>query len=204
MKKTIFILASIILSGVAFEGCQKKGPNDPSISLHGRKGRVDGDWTVTKYAESSAGSSENYDGTTWLSTAGGTTSKSTVTWTISMDKKGTYTADKTETATETMGSITTTTVTHNVSSGTWNFTGGVGDKKNRSQLLMYEESNTETITTTTTGMPTTTSVTPTSATGFYAFSMIYDIDQLKNKEMILTWLGTSMGASTSGSMTLSQ
>ncbi|MEK6615048.1 MAG: hypothetical protein AABZ32_02890 [Bacteroidota bacterium] len=209
MKKSIVILTSVILSGLAFEGCQKKGPNDPSISIHSRTARVAGDWTVSKYSEVSLGGSETYDGTSWTSTDTGTPEISTVSWTISMDKKGTWTEDKIETKSTTTLTVKVTTVSHDVSSGTWNFTGGVGDHKKRSQLIMYTESNTNTTTVTTTGspvpIPPTTTTTIYTGSGTLAIQQIYDIDQLKNKEMILVWEGNDSSPNVvTGSMTLSQ
>jgi hypothetical protein len=211
MRKTIVILSSIILVGISFVGCQKKGPNDPAISMHGRRGRVDGEWKVSKYTETTLKGSETFDGTNWVSVTTGSSkpTNSTVEWKITFDKKGTYSADNksTTTTTTTFGSttITTTTVRQETSSGKWNFTGGVGYKKNRSQLIAFEESSTTTTTTTSTGQPTSTTTSTYTASGSQASSIIYDIDQLKNKEMILTWTGTSTApSSVTGSMTLTQ
>jgi hypothetical protein len=216
MKKTIVVLSSIILVGISFVGCQKKGPNDPAISMHGRRGRVDGEWKVSKCSKTTLEGNQTFDqtfdGTTWTYTAPGSSKPTTSTgeWKIIFDKKGTYSADdkRTSTTTSTFGSITitTTTVGQKISSGKWNFMGGVGDKKNRSQLITFDESVTNTTTTTKTGQQPSTSTSTSTFTGSQASSTIYDIDQLKNKEMILTWTGTSNGSpsSVTGSITLTQ
>ena len=182
MKKTILILSSIIITGVAFEGCQKKGEGDPAISLHGRKARLSGEWTL------SAGTSTDVSGTTsqlttWTATSKTTTyGTTTIVYTYSdkltIENDGTWKQVITSTTT---GYATTTTYT-----GTWNWTGGVGEAKKRSQLVMTTLTKTDVETS---GGSTSTETE--TYVGSKAPSQIYDIFQLKNKEIIFKWDGTS-------------
>jgi hypothetical protein len=200
MKKTILILASIIITGVAFEGCQKKGANDPGISMHGRKARITGDWAISAgTSTSTSGGSTSTD--TWTansvsSTSGGTTTTGTnAHYTLTIVKDGTWKSD--QAATYSVGTSSTTFST--VSSGTWNWTGGVGDLKKKEQFVMRTLSQTDVAGTTTTIK---------TYTGDDAPATVYEIDELKNKELILIWNGASTsGSSTStdsGSMTFIQ
>lgn len=200
MKKTILILSSIILTGVAFEGCQKRGEGDPSISLHGRKGRLTGDWTLSAgtMTDVSGGttSTTTISGTTATTTSGGTTTISTYSHTMSIVKDGTWSAKITESGT---GYTYTQT-----SSGTWNWTGGVGELKNKSQFVQTTLSSTTMLT-----MGTSTTTDTDTWVGSDAPSTINDIYQLKNKEMIIKWNGTSASSSggassSSGEMTFVQ
>lgn len=200
MKKTILILSSIIITGIAFEGCQKRGANDPSISLHGRKARLCGDWVISSgTSTSTSGGSTSTD--TWTansvsSTSGGTTTTGTnAHYTMTIDKDGTWKSD--QAATYTFGSTSTTFST--VASGTWNWTGGIGELKNKEQFVMRTLSQTDMSGSTTTIK---------TYTGDDAPAMVTEIDELKNKELILIWTGTSTsGSSTSsnsGTMTFIQ
>lgn len=183
MKKSLILLASVILSGVAFQGC-KKAEGDPFISLHSRKARVVGEWTIT----SGSGTSKDITVTGTITT---TTSK---TWTYDG-------AQKTGTTTTTVGTVSNTTPildkytdkytfvkdgtfkiettdnngstsTVDVVEGVWNFTGKVGDYKGRSQITLNATKITSGGTVTTYG-------------GTGANLGLFDIYQLKNKEMIL-------------------
>ena len=191
MKKSIVVLSSMLLFGVAFEGCQKKGEGDPSISMHGRKARITGDWTLSAGTQTdiSGGTSTTttISGTTATMTSGSTTTVYTLAQTLSIVKDGTFTQKTTMTAT---GFNDVTTIT-----GTWNWTGGVGDLKKRSQIVMttLTSNDVQTI-----GTATTTTIKTYS--GSDAPSSINDIFELKNKEIIVKWDGTTVsGSSTSSS-----
>ncbi len=172
----------LLTSTLIFEGC-KKGEDDPSISFHSRKARVAGDWEVVSYKYT-----YNYNSTTnpsWNSNtiytmngstyteistnATGTTTKNgTNTWKWTFKKEGSY--DFTSTID---GKVET-------SKGTWNFTSGVGDLKNKSQITYYAQNYT--------------SSTGTSTwTGNY-IDAAFDIVELRNKKMI--WHVKSAGTST--------
>lgn len=200
MKKTLLVLSSAILMGISFVGCQKKGANDPSISLHGRKARLCGDWVISAgTSTSTSGSTTTVD--TWTSNSLTTTSGSTTTvgtnahYNLSIVKDGTWKSDMS--VTYTVGS--TSVISTIVSSGTWNWLGGVGDIKKREQMIMKTLSESSTVGTSTTIK---------SYTGDSAPATVYEIDQLKNKELIIIWAGTSTsGTSTSsdsGSLTFIQ
>ena len=125
MKKSIVILSSIILVGISFVGCQKKGEGDPFLSLHGRKARISGDWTA------SAGTSTDINGssstlttiteTSATVTSGTTNTVYTYSNKLSIKTDGTWTQD--------ISSSTTSYSKKSTTSGTWNWTGGVGDLK---------------------------------------------------------------------------
>lgn len=197
-------LAAAVVLPTVFVGC-KKGENDPFLSFRSRKGRVAGEWKVTEgsgtttssFGGSSYTSTWTYDGATRTETSGGSSSTSKETMNFTFDKDGTFTA--TMVGTETIDTDTYTTTEN--ASGTWNFTGGVGETKNKSQIIMATTSYTSNTT------PGGTATTQTY-TGSNAPTEIWDIDQLKNKEMIVKWAGSasSSGSSSSseGTYTLTQ
>ena len=145
MKNQIKItIAALVLTSFAFEGC-KKGENDPAISLHSRKARVAGDWEVVSYKMSSV---NNYPSNpSQNSSATYTLNGSTYTY-VSTDASGTdysYGTDLREYTFEKNGTYDFTQTQDGIrtaSKGTWNFTSGVGDLKNKSQISLYEQQST--------------------------------------------------------------
>lgn len=176
MKTVKIALAALVITALSFEGC-KKGEGDPFLSLKSRKARVAGEWKVTKGEgkdiSGSATTTWTYDGTTQTNTTGAFTSTDKFTDEYTFEKDGTFKL----TETDNNGSpAVVTTVT-----GTWNFTGGVGDMKNKSQLLLtYLVITSGTVTTTYSGSD--------------APSSYMDIYQLKSKEMIFKGTGTTTTA----------
>lgn len=206
MKKIVklALIAAVALPAVTFVGC-KKGENDPAVSLRSRKGRVAGEWKVSSVEGTSneAGviTTTTYDGTTWTETTTGNdpeTSQRTINYTF--EKDGTFTGKETKIETEsfTIGSQTyTTTVTTNSDmEGTWNFTGGVGEMKNKSQIVLMTNKISVTQTTASTGNPTETDSYVVTYTGNDAPTAMFNIDQLKNKEMIWKTEGSTTSSST--------
>lgn len=185
MKTSIKIMvAAMAISSVGFVGC-KKGEGDPFLSLASRKARLAGEWTVSAGEGSStdASGTDNwvYDGTTkttTTSTNNTITDKFTIEYTF--EKDGTFKMVNTDNNTSTAIVETTT--------GTWNWTGGVGDMKNKSQIVLTTLSY---------------SVTPgnitQSWTGDNAPTAVMDVYQLKGKEIIFK----SEGSTTSSSGTVS-
>ncbi|CAN5410368.1 hypothetical protein BH09BAC5_BH09BAC5_25140 [soil metagenome] len=199
MKTSIKIaVAALVIASFGFEGC-KKGPNDPFMSIHTRKGRVVGDWKVSagsgtdSQTSPTSSSSWTFDGTTYSQTSGSSTTTSNLTLTMSFAKDGTY---KTVTTATAVGYSDVTT-----ESGTWNFTGKIGDDKNKDHIVMKTLSNVDV---TTIGSSSSTSTN--TYTGDDAPTSLMYLDELKNKEIIMTYDGTSAnGSSTStskGSWTL--
>ncbi len=198
--KTTFkvVIAGLMLSTFVFDGC-KKGPDDPFMSIHTRKGRMTGDWTVKKGSGTDVNGSSTttwtYDGTTYSSTTGSNTTTNGMTMTVSYVKDGTYKMVTTQTATGFSDAVTET--------GTWNFTGRIGDDKNKDHVVMKTLVHTDVQTI---GSASTT--TTETYTGDDAPVQLYYIDELKNKEIMFTWKGTDVsGSSTTsstGSYTLNQ
>ena len=180
---TKITIAALFIGSFALESC-KKGENDPFLSLRSRKARFAGEWTYSAGSGSNTSGSNTtnwtYDGAVETTTPGNFTDKYTQTYTI--EKDGTFTSVYTDNNTST-AVVTTYT-------GTWNFLGGVGDVKNKSSVVMH-------MLTITSGSTTVT------YTGDNAPTSIMDIDQLKNKEIIIISKGsTSLPASSNeGTMT---
>src|ERR1044071_9328773 len=131
MKNSIKVaLAALVLSAFAFDGC-KKGTDDPFMSIHTRKGRMAGDWTV-KSGSGSFGSSSTttwtFDGTTYSETDQSGTLSETRSITMNFEKDGTFKTVDTQSGTGWSDVLTET--------GTWNFTSGVGDDKNKDHVVM--------------------------------------------------------------------
>jgi len=192
MKKTLIILSCLILTGTGFYGC-KKGEGDPTISLHSRKGRLVNDWTLSAGTETQiSGSSTDmitWSGTSVTETYGGSTAVGTGSYTMSILKDGTWKSDKSVTWTGTPTYITKITAT-----GTWNWTGKVGELKNKSQVVLHTLTETDLF-----GSSTDTY----TWTGDSGPTAIWNIFELKNKELIVKWEGTSLSTSGSTSSTSS-
>lgn len=167
-------LVALTISSVSFVGC-KKGEDDPFLSLSSRKARVAGEWKVTDYkstdTDASGVTTVTSNGSTYTYTDGSGTFSGT--WT----REGTFEKDGTYSMTEVVDGVSST------SGGTWNFTSGVGELKNKSQITLYETSYTSG---TSTG----------SWTGNYV-DVAYDLKELRKKKMVWYYKVTS----TSGSNT---
>lgn len=173
-------LIAVTISSVSFVGC-KKGEGDPFLSLSSRKARMSGEWKVTKgegtssytFASQNFTETLTYDGTTetvvTTTSAGSSTNTDKYTNEMTFEKdgafKGVYTDNNGSSAV-----VTTQT-------GVWNFTGGVGEAKNKSSVVIYVESWTSGSTTQT-------------YTGANRPTMLFDVYQLKGKEIILIDKGT--------------
>lgn len=190
MKTTTKILATIVISTMVipvFNSC-KKGEDDPFLSLRSRKARVVGDWEVVSYKStysynSPSNPSWNYSSTynmngstytdVYTDATGTTTTNGTETWKWTFEKDGTYDYTRTiDGQTET-------------SKGTWNFTSGVGDLKNKSQITYYEQSYTS-------------SSGSSTWTGNYVDGA-WDLTELRNKKMVWYYKYTSTGSTSNSS-----
>jgi hypothetical protein len=213
IKNTLLAIATVALVMPVFNGC-KKGENDPAISLRSRKSRITGEWKVSKMEETQTttpscsgcyGSTDKttFDGTskTVVSTSAAPGSTAS-TWvytvsaaTLTIDKEGTYTYTWTEVLTSVDGTpVTGATPSTYTEEGVWNFSGGAGDTKSKSELVMASTKRTWT-----TGGVSSTSTTTGNTTG-----SISTIDQLKNKEMILKINETSVSSGTTPTTTVTE
>lgn len=176
MKKLLiaFFLLGTISSTIV--SC-KKGENDPSLSLRSRKARLTGEWKVTAYETIETGSdgdsfSESLNGSILTVTDinnGGAPDVSTVAFTSSIIFNKDYTFTQTQTYDDSKIER----------SGNWAFglKSKEGDikKKETVVLSVLKEVYTNTSSTSTN-----------TDTSFDEYTIIYFIDQLKNKEIILT------------------
>jgi hypothetical protein len=138
----------------------KKGEDDPLFSLRSRKARVTGDWKMTSGSSTSASDPSKvttYNGTT------ATEGKDTYPFTfkISFKKDGSFSYE------------VLTDNYHMSCKGTWDFTTGIGEYKNKEQLFLTITSRSDTYE----------SITY-SGTGEHE---TFDIKELRNKKMVLTY-----------------
>jgi len=187
----VFILFILVSTGC------KKGEGDPMLSLSSRKARVTGEWTATSGNGKINTSTWTYENgvktTVSPSMVGTSTTRSNIVYNYTFEKDGTYTIVETTTKRDTLNNnnnIIRNTVSTSTTTGTWNFTGKVGDNKNKSQLLLITSSSSTNIVTTTTGQATTNTSTSETYVGNQAPSELFDIYQLKSKEMILKYSAT--------------
>jgi len=169
LRFLILIVAGIVFI-VSYNSC-KKGPEDPFFSIWSRKHRVVGDWKLTSYkvdfidslrqvlkAEATLGAcGAEVDSIVWTSDIemtfdkdGGYSQKTTIFKDTSYDI-----ANNTATCPDIF--LHDSTITVNVLE--WNFTGKIGDVKNKEQIILFDPETKTTI--------------------------IFDIIELREKEMKL-------------------
>jgi hypothetical protein len=170
MKRIVVLSLYLMVTFVFFNGC-RRGEDDPFISFRSRKARVTGKWKMTSY-KTTYNHTESFGFTTEIFTGNGSTytftdlnsfgtnfSKTgTFTYEITFKKDGSYTGQMNQD-----GEIT------NIE-GKWNFTRGVGDIKDKSQITLYETSYKDRDDTNT-------------STGHY-FNDTYDLKELRNNKMV--------------------
>jgi hypothetical protein len=186
MKNSIKVaVAALTIASFAFVGC-KKGEGDPFLSLLSRKARVVGTWKTTAgegtrsttFSSTTTTETITYDGTTetTVTNPGNLTSTTKYTVEYVFEKDGTFKMTNTNNDNSTPIVVTT--------EGNWNFTGGVGEAKKKSQIVFYvtkitQGSNVDTY------------------TGSNRPTMVMDVYQLKSKEMIFMEKGDNANAATS-------
>ena len=168
-----------------FCGCLKKSTDDPVVSLKTRKARVIGDWKVEKgnaheSAISGSGSYSFYDLVYTNSSynlnygSGNYNGNNNVTqsgffqYSIQLNSDGGFTSEKFMENSE--PKIRTMT-------GRWNFTGSVGSRKDKTQIMLTVSSLIET--------SKNRHVVVTEYTGDKK-NYVYEIRELRNKKMVLT------------------
>lgn len=186
MKKTINLLLILALSSTLFQ-C-KKGEDDPFISFRSRKARVTGEWTLTSgsgtdtYSGTGYSSTNSYNYTensyteNTTTTSGGNTFTSSnaglYSFKLEMKKDGTFTR------TEIQGTST------NIYSGVWNFTGKVGEYKNKEQVVLTYRNRQ--------------SMNGSNSSSYTwtgkDFDECYTIKELRNKKMVISHESTSTSA----------
>ncbi|MEI6766095.1 MAG: hypothetical protein WCM76_10660 [Bacteroidota bacterium] len=182
MKKFLLVVLVGALALPVFQSC-KKGPNDPAISFKSRSARLVGEWKIFKGVEvqNNAGTitNINIDNSTYSETSGGTTVTGVITTEISIKKDGTYTWKQTLTI------AGTTEIDEQ--EGTWSFLGAnsANTIKNK-QCVAFQCNKSTNISGSTTTVSTYTGWWPT----------VYNIDELKSKEIILIRDYSYTGSST--------
>jgi hypothetical protein len=191
MKKVKFALLMLLAAILILPAC-KKGENDPMLSLLSRKSRLVGEWDLkegtTTYTQGGTTFTYTYNGTTRSYTISGQTFTTAYTQKTTINKDGTYKEEINDD-----GDLTT-------EEGIWFFGGKAKDLdlKNKESVIFRKTSKVQT-------SSGTTSTTTYSGTDCPTYSI--NIDELKGKEMIIIFDGTSTGSSTSttaGTMTFEQ
>ncbi len=196
MKKILVLSLSVLALVANLTSC-KKGENDPMLSLHTRKAKIVGEWTLTKSEStdintSSSGTTtytSSYDGTTATGTQTSTNNNGTSITTPNTPQVYTLTIEfkKDRTYLETYSLPDGSKYTGN---GNWNFVGKNKSLKlkNKEAICLLEKSNSSSYNGTTQ---------TTNYTGLSGSILV--IDQLKNKEMIIIDESTSNSNGSSSS-----
>jgi hypothetical protein len=176
MKAIAKITVAVLMLGtLVLESC-KKGEGDPALSLRSRKARMAGTWNVTSGKGSNTSGSTT---TTWVYENGVQTTTYPSPLPAGTDKfTQKYVIEKDGTFTMTLTDTDTNPDPVETYTGTWNFTGGVGEEKNKSSVIFNVLTYSDGTTTVT-------------YTGDDAMTMMMDIYQLKNKEIIVKNAGTT-------------
>lgn len=225
MKKLIFAIAAVAVVGGSMTTVScKKGENDPFLSFRSRAGRFAGEWVMSSGTSVST-DVDNSTGTTATSTTTSTYTETGLTevnsfsagsisatstdvytvgaYTMTTDKDGSYTMVMTTTQTSSDGNAidAANQVTNtNTVNGLWSFLGkNKGTElKNKEAVAMTPVSSTWS----SSGGGVTVSGGD-SNTGWGSASVMV-LDQLKNKEMIVTsdWSHTYTGGSSTQTMSM--
>jgi len=176
----LFFIVSLIF------GC-KKGENDPLFSLKPRKARLSGVWIAESAEWTNGDTTTVFDGVNLEITDTITVDKYGYSLTIQFDAGGGYTYSTVVTYPDDYIDTTLSgIVCENTETGLWNFTGGAGTTKTKSQLLLLS-SKTEEICS---DQPA--SVNTVSVTGQNR-GVVYSIDRLSDKELLLMY-GTEVAS----------
>jgi hypothetical protein len=179
MKKTLsFMLVTLLTASTFLTSC-KKGEDDPFLSVKSRKSRVVGEWKMISGTSTEIDQNSTYTTTTTITYSGtsaaesetiaSSTSTTTTTSDYSYTQEFIFDKDGSFSGTIVEDGITTTF------EGTWNFTGGVKEAKNKSQIILtYSKTVYDGNTYTYDGN---------------IFTDIYDIKELRSKKMVLTRYG---------------
>ncbi|MCH8903088.1 MAG: hypothetical protein IIA45_04150 [Bacteroidetes bacterium] len=170
IKNTLGLFLILFVFAAAFDGC-KKGPEDPGLTFKSRTARMVGEWLITNITQNDV---DLLDFDTHLSfpaaqPCDSLTIDADVTLLIvyEMEKNGDFTViedTSIKVTTKLWGiDVSCVTVVNNLSGhverpGTWRFAGGVGDSKNKEQVVLID---------------------------LYGESEIFDIIRLSAKEMKL-------------------
>jgi hypothetical protein len=128
-----------MLLAVLFADC-KKGENDPFFTIFTRKHRLTGTWKITEFERRFGDTTQSFDGTAIIQIAGSEEARLPATFEYIFDKKGKYNISERITYPEGYFGAKTPAITRLYSEeGIWNFTGGAGDTKSKSYLLLQPE-----------------------------------------------------------------
>lgn len=176
----LLALAALISIIIGIPAC-KKGENDPGFSLKSRKSRMAGNWTLQTATTAHGDTTTVFEGDSLAITLDSTTNTLSMTNSFQFNKDGTF------------GEITVTEFPTNWQSngqpafiqteniaGIWNFTGGGGGVKSKSQLLLQITERSTSASNSGSNIITTAYSGPTA--GF-----VYDIDRLAAKELVLKY-----------------
>ncbi len=193
MKKLKIALLILVAVVMILPSC-KKGANDPFLSLKSRKARITGEWTLkqgTSTSTSSTGTTtETYTATNVSVTDASGTTVYPHTEKITIVKDGTFKIEIS--TTYTFG--TTSTIYTNVSEGNWYF----GDKNKDLGIKAKQEVILITTKETTTSGSSTT-IDTYSGSDCLVSTML--LDELKNKECVITLDGTTVSGGSSSTTT---
>lgn len=179
IKITTTIMLLAVLCGPQW-AC-KKGENDPGLSFKSRKSRLAGSWTLQSATWMYGDTTTVFDGDSLAITVDSITNSLAMTGSFQFDKDGTYgKITVTDFPTNWQGNNQPAFTQTETIMGIWNFTGGGGGVKSKSQLLLQvtewsvaaSNSGSNVITTAYSGQ----------TEGF-----VYDIDRLASKELTLKY-----------------
>lgn len=196
MKKVLFGALALALVAGSFTSC-KKGENDPALSFKSRKGRMAGEYTISKMTTTttttSGGSTTTetmtIDGSviTMTQSSGGSSTSTTGTVNtadMTINKDGTYEMIIDFSFTQDIFGTTYTNTTNSNESGNWSFLGKDKDGEwKKKERVVFNVTNSVTTDTQTGGGSTTTNTT-TNTYGNGENSSVMAIDQLKSKEIV--------------------
>lgn len=138
--KQLYYIGYFLVGTLFLVGCEK-GEEDPFISLRSREARLSGDWDVVNATWTSGDTTWTSDGENLIiERPGAAESKLPFTWDFTFEKDGTYISEQVFEYPDGFFEAGEPSFTQTQTiEGEWQFTGGSGDSKENSQLLLLPE-----------------------------------------------------------------
>lgn len=175
------VIGFLVIALLVVTPACKKGENDPGLSFKSRKSRLAGSWTLQSATLMHGDTTTVFDGDSLATTVDSITNTLAMTGSFQFNKDGTYGEETvTDFPTNWQGNGQPAFTQTETITGIWNFTGGGGGVKSKSQLLLQ-------VTERSVAASNSASNVVTTAYSGQTAGFVYDINRLASKELTLKY-----------------